>query len=188
MALNYQKLCWSCNKIQEEAGSHLAVDAPKSQLYRLFDQYHLKGTTLTAIAQAYPQVQYMAIRNHAHKHQHPSTQKLQQNFKRKTVLDRTYEARKREGSARSHRTDREEMIDAAMTALRDGDMKLSAAVLAKLLKDEADIEAKAKDQNIDILRIMTTSRSGELKGLVSTTVKEFDPWNEPDPTEADVVA
>jgi hypothetical protein len=177
MAIKFSDRCQSCSIIKEEAGSKLAERAPKSRLYKLYEDYHFKKITQGAITEAYPVLSIIAVSNHANKHQHPSAAKLRANFKNKTVLDQLQAHRERElqvAKKRNHMSDRDEMATIAMEALRNGDMKLSASVLAKILKDEADIEAKKQDQNIDILRIMTSSRSGELELL--TTNKDFNPW------------
>lgn len=165
--------CTVCRVIREENEDHL-----KSPLYKACNLYHTRGITLTALANNYPELKYAALRNHTLKHQNPSTQQLKKNFKVEQRKSQLEYARANEMTQRHHTSDRDEMVQKAMEALRQGDMKLSASVLAKLLKDEADIEAKAKDQNIDILRIMTQSRSGETKGLVNPQLKPFDPWKQ----------
>lgn len=155
MPLASRKNCVSCQTIKAEN----AHDPDRSRLYKLIDLYHLKGTTMTAINQAYPDISYLALRNHAKKHQHPSEKQRVKNAEKETVIQRRSDELT---LYRHHNEARKELIAKAMQGIETGDIKLTAAALVNLLKQEADIEEKSKDRGLEVMKMMSKFQSGEI--------------------------
>ena len=57
---------------------------------------------------------------------------------------------------------RREVIDAAMAALEAGDLKLTATHLLKAAKDQDDVEAKKRDQGMQVMKMIAAFQSGEI--------------------------
>lgn len=156
MAFKHKNGCLTCNLIKQESPK----DPKASRMYKLIDMYHLKSQTLTAIHSSYPQITYLAIRNHALKHQNPSEKQLIKSREKEIVNDARY---KEVSTYKHHNDNRKELIAKGMEALQSGDMRLTSTVLAQLLKQEADIEEKQKDRSFEVFKMMAKFQSGELE-------------------------
>ena len=156
-----------------------AVKSDKRLFKRIYASkyYHKGGEPLLAIATE-EGLNYRALTTHCKKHQNLSEDALAAAQLNEIAKSESREiARKfvRAGDAR------QDMIDKLQHQLDQADMsELTAkdviALLAKVTRDSDDVAAKAKDQNIDIMRMMGAVRSGEVS--TSEVFEEFDPWKE----------
>lgn len=151
--------CKTCQIIKDESDGYTKPQS--SRLYKLVDMYHLKGTSLTAIAEEYKgKVTYLAVRNHALKHQNPSEKQLIKTRQREIVT----KARREElATFRSHNDNRRELITWLMQQVEEGNVKATLSGLTQLLKQEADIEDKQQDRGLEVFKMMNKFQSGELK-------------------------
>jgi hypothetical protein len=136
--------CKSCAIIFAESKD----DPTKSKLYRMCEQVHLGAAKRTHVQKAYPQLNYMTLRNHINKHQNVTETKRA----KLAARDALTQARSR---GKVHHTERRSgVMEWLMEKVESGEVKPTAAALVALLKQEADIEAKQTDQVIEIMKLV----------------------------------
>lgn len=149
MAFKVRGNCKVCITILQESPD----DPTKSQLYKFIKDHQIGTKTVAGVARAYPDLMYLSIRNHSMKHQAISEHQL---VKKKVAVQQKAIAKKAAIEGIKFSDAQQEILEAGMEALRNGDMKLTANVIAKIAKDIADIEAKKTDQAIELQKLFNT--------------------------------
>jgi hypothetical protein len=140
-------------------------------------QFARNGEPLTDIVADYPgELLYQSLYNHARKHQAPNSDKLverRMNAIAAKADQLAYREVKKTGDVRQN------LLERLAEKLENGefDGKMTVKDLLATLRDADNAAAKKTDQQIDIMKAMMESRSGEIAGL-DVIDEEFDPWNQ----------
>lgn len=137
--------------------------------------YQKGGESLLKLSEA-EGMAYDSVRNHCKKHQALDADKLaeaQLKVIEKNVTDKAIRKMVRTGDARQDVVDK---LSAALVGINIEEMSARDVVslLLKATKDSDDVAAKAKDQDIDIMKMMGAVRSGEIIDAVEYEL--FDPF------------
>lgn len=139
-------------------------------------QYLRGGESLTDIAEAYKDsFSYQGLYNHCKKHQAPNADQL--SVRRMAQLQKENDKELYKRAVKTSAA-RQELIDQMYSKLENGDFddKMTLKDFLTALRDADNAEAKKKDQDIDIMKMMMPSRSGD--AVREVIEEEFDPWNE----------
>jgi hypothetical protein len=164
MPLKTKKGCITCALINSEGGQR------GSRLFLLINDYHVKKITLTAIHEEYRDkgINYLPLRNHAIKHQHPSAQRLISNIVRDTKLKAGYEQTQRQ---RKHSDLTQEIIDRVLQGIESGEISLNATQGLAAAKLQATVEEKQKDRTLQLLdMVYAFAADDKTKGVIDGTV------------------
>lgn len=170
MAKNWKphKLCKVCNLIKEG-------DEKLFKRIMHCKQFENGGEPLTEIAREYEgKFTYQSLFLHCKKHQAPTADDLagrrMQRVKEKVMVDQYKEAV-------TTRDKRNALVDKLYDKLESGDFddQMTVKDLLTALRDADNVEAKKKDQDLDILKMMMPYRSGEAD-VIEGEFEEFDPW------------
>lgn len=158
MAFKLVKACRVCQTIKKEGGEKSTL------LKRIYGstQWLPEGETMMAILRDYEgKFTYLSLFNHCKKHQAPSDSELAE--RRIQHLQKEIEVEKIRKSY-SHADVRALILDAAGTKLEEGDTSLvKASSVTAAMKQQADIEEKSKDRQLDIIKMMAAFQSGALR-------------------------
>lgn len=139
-------------------------------------QFDRKGEPLTDIVADYPgEMKYQSLYNHAKKHQAPNSDKLverRMNAIAAKADQLAYREVKKTGDVRQN------LLERLAEKLENGefDDKMTVKDLLATLRDADNAAAKKTDQQIDIMKAMMESRSGEL--VIGDAIdEEFSPWS-----------
>jgi hypothetical protein len=155
MPLKFRSNCKTC----------IAVKADKFLLKRIYESraYVRGGEDLTKIAESMG-LGYQSLYKHTKHHQAVTSEDLSQR-----QLEAVDKAAKDNMVARVIRSAdaRQSIIQELYSVLDSDDFKglpaeKKVTLLLKALKDSDDVSAKSKDQNIDILKMMSAGRSGNV--------------------------
>jgi hypothetical protein len=140
-------------------------------------QFEKGGEPLTDIARDYQgKFTYQSLFLHCKKHQAPTAEELigrrMQRYKEVAMVQQYQRAI-------TTREKRAALIDRLYEKLENGefDDQMTVKDLLTALRDSDNIEAKKKDQDIDILKMMMPYRSGEAN-IVEGEFEEFNPWEQ----------
>lgn len=134
------------------------------------------GEPLTAIWRDFPSsFSYLALQNHTKKHQAPTDAMLKSNRLGKFAEDQQLKELKEAVNTLKARDD---IIRKILEKADDPEFLEKANIrdLLKALKDQDDVKAKQKDQDLDILKMMAGPRSGEFVQQIQQKQEDFDPW------------
>lgn len=165
--LKLKRGCKVCDKIKGNAKLVKRIYASNA--------YQKGGESLLKLAED-EDLRYDALRNHTKKHQALSADKLaeaQIKTIEKRVTDRAIQKMVRTGDARQDVVDK---LHAMLDTINPDELsgRDVVALLLKATKDTDDVAAKAKDQDIDIMKMMGAVRSGEIIDAVDYEL--FDPF------------
>lgn len=175
MALKIDKRCKVCKR---------CLDDP-SFMRRLFGSraYVPGGESLKKIADD-SGANYQGLIRHTAKHQGISESELKL---RKARTSAKIQGRTLVKGALKAEDARQTVLDQLAQILEDaGALELgkditakdAIGLLLKATKDTDDVQAKKKDQDIDVFRLMTQSRSGSPALPAESSDEPFDPWAE----------
>lgn len=155
--LKVRKGCKTCEMI-------LAGDTKLEKRLNESRQWVQGGESITAIHEDYKdKVGYLPMRNHAMKHQAPGKKQIlikQGRQKLKEIEEqKAYEV----GKALSHHDARKQLTQLGMEQINEGQVKMTAAAVVQLLKQEMDIEEKAKDRTAELMKTFNYFASGEAR-------------------------
>lgn len=142
-------------------------------------QFVKGGETLQAIWEDYKDdFLYLSLYRHAKMHQAPTAGDLA--VRRATKLKQEAQVRHFEEAVSTGQA-RQAAINRLFEKLQNGDFDedMSVKDLLTALRDSDNAAAKAKDQEIDILKMMMPHRSGEVVEtgeVIDGEYEEFDPW------------
>lgn len=142
-------------------------------------QFVKDGETLQHIWEDYQQdFLYLSLYRHAKTHQAPTAEDLAVRRLTKFKQDaQVEEFKKVVGTQEARQTVQDRLYEKLLNG--DFDEKMTVKDLIAVLRDSDNAEAKKKDQEIDILKMMMPHRSGELDGeIIEGEYEEFDPWDE----------
>lgn len=152
MALKIRKNCNVCKALKKN--QRLLNRIYKSKAYQP------GGETLRSIADEHVgQFSYKQLWNHCKVHQGLS----EDDIYNKALVRRSkqIEVEKMQRQL-GHVEVRQELVDIGAEAIRSGEVKMTAGVTARLLKDQSDIEEKQKDRQIEIMKMIQSFQSGEV--------------------------
>lgn len=135
-------------------------------LQRIYDskEFVKGGESLRAISRDFEGVfEYQSLYNHVKKHQGLSPEDLENKVAVKKA--REIEAKQLRETIK-HTEARNELLAIGMDGIREGEIKLKGADVVGLLKQTADIEAKDKDRELDIARMIQEFASGERREVI----------------------
>jgi len=119
-------------------------------------------------------LKYQSLYNHARKHQAPNSDKLVERRMNAIAAKADQLAYREERKVSNVRQD---LLDRLAEKLENGefDQTMKVSDLLATMRDADNAAAKKTDQQIDIMKAMMESRSGE---IVAAEVidEEFDPW------------
>lgn len=168
-AFKPDKKCKVCKLI-------LAGDEKLFERIAFSAQFHRKGEPLTHILEDYTtDLKYQSLYNHARKHQAPNSDKLierRMNEKIQKADQLAYRQERKTGDVRQN------LMERLADKLENGefDDKMTVKDLLATLRDADNAAAKKTDQQIDIMKAMMESRSGEL--VIGDAIdEEFSPWS-----------
>lgn len=167
MPLRMITQCRICKTIraEEAAGKVLSKGAlSKTPLItRIYQSkaYTKGGEPLTKIAKDYTErFSYKGLFLHSKTHQAPTEEDLVEarlkRIHKRTMDDKVAQLIK-------HADVRQTIMDKGMQQLETGEMKLTSNVLLGAANKEADIEAKQKDQAIEVMKMIQAFQSGEVQ-------------------------
>lgn len=167
-AIKLDKKCKVCKLI-------MAGDEKLAERIFFSSQFHRHGEPLTHILEDYTtELKYQSLYNHARKHQAPNSDKLverRMNAIAAKADQLAYRQERKTGDVRQN------LMERLADKLENGefDDKMTVKDLLATLRDADNAAAKKTDQQIDIMKAMMESRSGE---IVAAEVidEEFDPW------------
>jgi septum formation inhibitor MinC len=164
---NPHKLCKVCNvcKVDESLFKRIALSR----------QFVNRGETLTDIHEDYKdKFSYQSLYSHVKKHQAPTADILSSRRLAKVQEQVMVDQFKRSVQTKDARQD---LLDKLFNKLESGDFddKMSVKDLLSVLRDTDNAEAKKKDQEIDIMKMMMPYRSGD---VVQGEYEEYNPWEE----------
>lgn len=168
-AIKLDKKCKVCKLI-------MAGDEKLAERIFFSSQFHRHGEPLTHILEDYTtELKYQSLYNHARKHQAPNSDKLverRMNAIAAKADQLAYRQERKTGDVRQN------LMERLADKLENGefDDKMTVKDLLATLRDADNAAAKKTDQQIDIMKAMMESRSGE---IVTAEVidEEFDPWS-----------
>lgn len=177
MAFQPHKQCKTCQRVKVDKILYKRIFASKF--------YKKGGEALKEIARD-EGLHYLGLLNHVKKHQHLTDDKLltsQLNEIAKAESRKAVRQVIKTSDTRAAVTQKlaQKMENADLDELSTKDL---LQLLLKAIKDTDDVQAKAKDQDIDILKMMGGVRAGEVQDTAKH-YDEFNPWDEPE--EAEVV-
>lgn len=155
--IKYEKRCKVCQIIKLEGGDSSQL------LSRIYNsrQFLPDGEALTEIqADHDPAFGYLSLYNHAKKHQTMTQQEL--DAKQINHLETKVQQKRLEALTTSQFRDRLK-AKAAEKLERDEVKGWTVSSIAKVLKDEDDVAAKQKDQQIKVLGMIEGFQSGMVK-------------------------
>lgn len=158
MAIKFVTQCKVCKKIraEEAAGSSKLIK-------RIYNsrQYVRGGESLKAIAKDYQKYfEYPSLYKHSRMHQAATEDDLSTarlNRIHKTTVNAQIDKLVR------HQDVRQYIMDKGMEGIEAGEIKLNANAVLSAANKEADIEAKQKDQAIELMKMVQAFQSGELQ-------------------------
>lgn len=157
MAFVFTKTCKVCKLIRRQEAQGDSKLLKRINNCRLYDG---SGESLRSIWQEFEdKFSYLSILNHAKKHQAPTGEQLAD--KRIAQLSTQLEEEKLRKKFTHHEV-RGLMRDLVGTQLEAGEMKISGAVAASILKQEMEIEEKAKDREFEVFKMISAFQSGAL--------------------------
>ena len=163
------KSCKVCKTIK--------IDEPLYTRIMESSQYMRGGEPLTTIAEDYKDFfTYQGLFNHCKKHQAPNGDQLA--VRRMAQVQKEHDKQLYQRAVKTLDA-RQELIDRMFSKLEDGefDDQMTVKDFLTAMRDSDNAAAKKKDQDIDILKAIMPSRSGEvIRGEVIE--EEFDPWDE----------
>lgn len=169
-AIKFDKKCKVCKLI-------MAGDEKLAERIFFCSQFNRKGEPLTHILEDYStELKYQSLYNHARKHQAPNTDKL---------IERRITERQKKSDQLAYREERkvgdvrQNLLERLAEKLENGDFDQNMSVrdLLATMRDADNAAAKKTDQQIDIMKAMMESRSGEL--ITAEVIdEEFDPWKQ----------
>lgn len=152
MALKIRKNCNVCK----------ALRGNNKLLNRIYKSkaYNKGGETLLDIQRDNAELfSYKQLWNHSRVHQGLS----EDDIHNKALTRRAHDIEvKKMQTNLTHTAVRQELVDIGAEAIRTGEVKMTAGVTARLLKDQSDIEEKQKDRQIEIMKMIQTFQSGEV--------------------------
>lgn len=157
----------------------IAVIANPSLVNRFYESKYFgnKGRSTESLFQIAQRtgLNYAGLINHLKNHQAPTEEDLSKAQISRMVKDNTQQHIQK---ALTTRDKRAALIDKMFAKLESGefDEKMTVKDLITTLKHADDVDAKAKDQGIDILRMMQGSRSTPTLDA-ATPYEQFDPWS-----------
>ena len=163
MAYTYKKNCKVCQLIRKQGG-----EKSSDLLKRIYNSraYDDSGESLANIFKDYgggtdnAKFGYLGLINHSKTHQVLESVKLAEK-RIKNLQDQVEEEKLKK--VFTHHDVRGLMRDLAGAQLEAGDMKLSGAVTASILKQEMEIEEKQKDREFEIMKMVAAFQSGALE-------------------------
>jgi len=161
------KLCKVCALLKDDEVLFKRIAQSK--------QYQPGGESLTDIQDDYKdKFSYQSLYTHARKHQAPTAEMLTSRRLAKVQEQVMVDQYRRAVNSKDARQD---LLDKLFNKLESGDFDDSMTVkdLITVLRDTDNAEAKKKDQEIDIMRMMMPYRSGD---VVQGEYEEYDPWQE----------
>jgi len=167
-AIKLDKKCKVCKLI-------MAGDEKLAERIFFSSQFHRHGEPLTHILEDYTtELKYQSLYNHARKHQAPNSDKLVERRMNAIAAKADQLAYREERKVSNVRQD---LLDRLAEKLENGefDQTMKVSDLLATMRDADNAAAKKTDQQIDIMKAMMESRSGE---IVAAEVidEEFDPW------------
>lgn len=146
------------------------IKSDKKLLERIANSkaYIKGGESLRAISRDYLDVfEYQSLYNHTKTHQGLSDEDLEdrliQREARKIELAQVREAVQ-------HKEIRDELLNIGMDGVREGEIKLNGNNVVQLLKQKADIEAKERDQELEMAKMIQDFASGAITEVVDVDV------------------
>lgn len=168
-AIKLDKKCKVCKLI-------MAGDEKLAERIFFSSQFHRHGEPLTHILEDYTtELKYQSLYNHARKHQAPNSDKLverRMNAIAAKADQLAYRQERKTGDVRQN------LMERLADKLENGefDDKMTVKDLLATLRDADNAAAKKTDQQIDIMKAMMESRSGEL--VIGDAIdEEFSPWS-----------
>lgn len=160
MPIKYVKTCNTCQFIKKEArkklpqGTYLVDRIYKSRAWQK------SGQSLKSLQLEYGTASYNAFVRHCKNHQAPTQDQLDI-----AAIDRIMAPTEEIIARRVIKTEnvRQAVMDKAMAELEAGNMKFRPADLLKAAKDQDDVEAKKKDQGLQLMAMVQAFAAGELK-------------------------
>lgn len=158
MALKYQYQCLVCQAV--------LADPKLGKRIELSRSFVPGGEGLTEIHKDYEgQFMYKSLANHAKKHQAPNKVKLEKRikqFKAKEALSEieSVDDKKKVAIYTGQAEARKDILDRAMKALDDGDVKVTMASIVALLGQEQKAEENAKDRGLKMMEMFNYFASG----------------------------
>jgi len=168
MAKNWKphKLCKVCNVIK-------AGDEDLFKRVTHSKQFERGGESLTSIAEDYKgKFTYQSLYLHCKKHQAPTAEMLVGRRMARVQEQAVVDNYKKSVTAKDTR---QGLLDKLAEKLESGEFDDTMTVkdLIAVLRDTDNAEAKKKDQEIDILKMMMPYRSGD---VIQGEYEEYDPW------------
>lgn len=169
MALKLKRGCKVCEKLKGN---------PKLTKRIYSSKFYLKGgESLLSISQD-EELRYESLINHCKKHQALDEHKLaeaQLKSIEKKVTNDAIRKMVRTGDARQDVVDK---LHAMLDNINPDELtgRDVVALLLKATKDSDDVTAKKRDQDVDILKMMGSVRSGEI--TAGNVEEAFDPWDD----------
>lgn len=155
MALKARKGCKTCELIK-------AGDKSLEKRINNSKQWTRLGEPLTTIHADYEdKLTYLNLYNHAKKHQAPSEKALALKRGQEKLRELNDEKALEIGKAISHHDARKELTALGVDKIKEGEIKMTAAAVVALLKQEMDIEEKAKDRTAEMMKMFNFYASGE---------------------------
>ena len=161
------KLCKVCAVVKEDEDLFKRIAHSK--------QFERGGESLTDIQEEYKdKFSYQSLYVHVKKHQAPTADMLASRRLAKVQEQVMVDQYKRAVNSKDARQD---LLDKLFNKLESGDFDDSMTVkdLITVLRDTDNAEAKKKDQEIDIMKMMMPYRSGD---VIQGEYEEYDPWQE----------
>lgn len=158
MAIKFVTQCKVCKKIraEEAAGSSKLIK-------RIYNsrQYVRGGESLKAIAKDYQKYfEYPSLYKHSRTHQAATEDDLttaRLNRIHKTTVNAQIDKLTRHGDVR------QEIMSKGLDQIQTGEIKLTSQTVLAAANKEADIEAKQKDQAIELMKMVQAFQSGEIQ-------------------------
>jgi len=160
MPIKYVKTCNTCKFIKKESrkklpqGTYLVDRIYKSRAWTK------SGQSLKSLQLEYGTASYNAFVRHCKNHQAPTQEQLDA-AKIDAIMRPTEEIIAR--NVIKTENVRQEVMDRAMEALQSGEIKPRVADMLKAAKDQDDVEAKRKDQAMQLMTMINAFASGELQ-------------------------
>ena len=178
--IKYQKACKVCNIIKAEGGE-AGGKAGSSLLNRIYQsrRFISDGEAMTLILADYEkpphELKYLSLYNHAHKHQTLTETELAEG--RINRLENQVQGARMEATVAKYTAQavRDALKSKGMEKLANDEVKgWTVSALAKLAKDEDDVAAKTKDQQIKVLGMIEGFQSGQAALLAGSRDDAID--------------
>lgn len=153
MPLKIEKRCRVCKTIHE---------GDATLLKRIYASafYKTGGEPLRQIHDDYTErFTYASLRNHVRLHQGVSERDL-----KRSALNKLHQTTSNRAVAQviNHNEVRKLVMEQGYKGIKSGRIRLKASDVVKAAKDQADFEFKAKDQALEVMRMMEKFQSGEI--------------------------